>query len=128
MNFRFLLASIVLQITSAGQEPPPIACNLKALTAAQRKELSHITGHFVDAIAGSRELPDGYSFRVDPARATLVEVANLLTLWRLCCPFYEFRIDFHGADGAMWLSITGRPGVKQYLPIDSPSLATKLPK
>ena len=43
-------------------------------------------------------------------------------------PFYEFQIDLHAADGSVWLSVKGRPGVKEYIPVDSPRLAAKLPK
>lgn len=113
---------------SSAETVPPIACNLKALTPVQRRQLDQASQRFVNAISGSRDLPDGYAFHVDPAKASLLEVAHLLDLWRRCCPFYEFRLDFHAADAGLWLSVTGRPGVKQYLPLDSPRLAAKLPK
>jgi hypothetical protein len=56
----------------------------------------------------------------------LIDVAQWLDLWRRCCPFYEFQIDYHAADGSLWLSVKGRPGVKEYIPVDSPRLASKL--
>src|SRR2546423_10618120 len=80
-----------------GQALPPIACNLKALTTDQRKQLAQVSEHVFSAITSSRDLPDGYAFRVDPAQASLMDVAQLLDLWRRCCPFYEFQIDFHAA-------------------------------
>ena len=82
----------------------------------------------ISAITASRELSDGYAFRIDPARASLMDVAQWLDLWRRCCPFYEFQIDVHAADGSVWLSVKGRPGVKEYIPVDSPRLAAKLKK
>ena len=130
MNTNFFLIPIVA--VSAWIAPaatdPPIACNLKALTAQQRKQLEQIGEHVISAISSSRELNDGYAFRVDPAKASLMDVTRWLDLWRRCCPFYEFRIDFHAADATVWLSVEGRPGVKEYIPIDSPLLAAKLPK
>ena len=107
---------------------PPIACNLKALTSEQRKQLGQVGEHVISAITASRELSDGYAFHVDPAKASLTDVAHWLDLWRRCCPFYEFRIDFHAADASVWLSVKGRPGVKEYIRVDSPRLAAKLPK
>ena len=107
---------------------PPIACNMKALTLEQRKFLSQRGEHVISAIISTRELNDGYAFRVDPAKATLIDVAQWLELWGRCCPFYEFRIDYHAANSNIWLSVTGRPGVKEYLPVDSPQLAAKLPR
>ncbi|HEV2444944.1 MAG TPA: hypothetical protein VGS58_03445 [Candidatus Sulfopaludibacter sp.] len=131
MNIRKMhLAAVALVSAALSAQPaePPIACNMKALTAAQRKDLSATGERMSGAITASRELADGYAFHLDPARATIVDVAQWLDLWRRCCPFYEFRIDYHAADAGIWLSVTGRPGVKDYLPIDSPRLAAKLPK
>jgi hypothetical protein len=130
MNTNFLLAAIL--VVSAGYSlattDPPIASNLKALTSQQRKQLEQIGEHVISAISTSRDLNDGYAFRIDPTKASLMDVTRWLDLWRRCCPFYEFRIDFHAADATIWLSVEGRPGVKEYIPIDSPRLAAKLPK
>lgn len=82
----------------------------------------------ISAITASQELGDGYAFRVDPAKASLMDVAQWLELWRRCCPFYAFQIDVHAADGSVWLSVKGRPGVKEYISVDSPRLAAKLKK
>jgi hypothetical protein len=124
-SIAFLLASAW---TLSAETLPPIACNMKGLTAEQRKQLDKLSDHVVSAITTSRDLPGGYAVRVDPTRASLMDVAQLLDVWRRCCPFYEFQIDFHAADGNIWLSVKGRPGVKEYIPIDAPRLAAKLPK
>lgn len=114
--------------TISAETVPPIACNLKALTSEQRKQLGQVGEHVISAITASRELSDGYAFHVDPQKASLMDVAQWLELWRRCCPFYDFQIDFHAADAGLWLSVKGRPGVKEYIPVDSPRLAAKLPK
>jgi hypothetical protein len=128
MNVRRLLLTTALIVsTCAGETDPPIACNMKALTSQQRKQLTQLGQHVISAIDSSRELKHGYTFHVDPAKASLKEVAEWLDVWRRCCPFYEFQIDFHAADASLWLAVKGRPGVKEYIPFDSPLLATKLP-
>jgi len=99
----------------SAETPPPIACNLKALTSEQRKSLDRVGEHVISAITATRELTDGYAFLVDPSKASVTDVA-----------FYEFQVDLHGADATLWLSVKGRPGVKEYIPIDSPRLAAKL--
>jgi hypothetical protein len=125
----FLAATLAASIaTLPAATDPPIACNMKALTSEQRKYLGQRAERVISAIASVRELNDGYAFHVDPLKASLMDVAQWLDLWRRCCPFYEFRIDYHAADGDVWLSVTGRPGVKEYLPLDSPLLAAKLPE
>jgi hypothetical protein len=126
----FLLAAVLAggACTMLGQTLPPIACNLKALTSQQRKQLEQTGEHVISAITASRDLNDGYAFHIDSAKASLIDVAQWLELWRRCCPFYEFQVDFHAADASLWLSVKGRPGVKEYIPVDSPRLAAKLPK
>src|SRR5579872_2265615 len=124
-NLRFVAILVGCSCLLGAESVPPIACNLKALTSEQRQELGRIGQHVISAISNSRELDDGYSFRIDPAKASLIDVAQWLDLWRRCCPFYEFQIDLHAADGGMWLSVKGRPGVKEYIAVDSPRLATK---
>ena len=131
MKIKMLLLAAVLtgySWTILGDTVPPIACNLKALSSEQRKQLDQVGAHVISAIAESRELKGGYAFRVDPAKASLIDVAQWLDLWRRCCPFYEFEIDLHGADASVWVSVKGRPGVKEYIRVDSPRLAAKLPK
>lgn len=132
MNTKSLLSLALVLLAAvaaaAPQSEPPIACNLRALTSVQRKELNAVGEHAISAIVASRELADGYAFHIDPTRASIQDVAQWLDLWRRCCPFYEFQIDFHAADASLWLSVKGRPGVKEYIPIDSPRLAAKLPK
>jgi hypothetical protein len=127
---KFLLAAILAASawTLPAATDPPIACNMKALTSEQRKQLGQLGERVISAITSSRELNDGYAFRVDPAKASLMDVARWLDVWRRCCPFYEFQIDYSAADGNVWLSVKGRPGVKEYLPVDSPRLAAKLPR
>jgi hypothetical protein len=125
-----LLTALFAGVTwsSPAETVPPIACNMKALTSEQRMELRQRGERVISAITASRELYDGYTFRVDPAKASLIEVAQWLDIWRRCCPFYEFQIDLHGADASVWLSVKGRSGVKEYIRVDSPRLARKLPK
>ena len=126
----FLLTAILagLAWTLQAETVPPIACNLKALTSEQRTQLGKAGERVISAITASRELSDGYAFRIDPTKASLPDVAHWLDLWLRCCPFYEFQIDFHAADASVWLSVKGRPGVKEYIAVDSPRLAAKLPK
>jgi len=115
-----LLAAVVVSAADV-----PIACNLKALTPSQRKELGRLADLAVNAVTDSKELADGYSFQL---KLPISEVAGWVDLWRRCCPFYEFQVDVHGADGTIWLSLRGRPGVKEYFPIDAPRLAARLKK
>ena len=76
----FLLAAVLAGDvwTIPDDTVPPIACNMKALTLQQRKQLGQTGEHVISAITASRELIDGYAFRVDPAKASLMDVAQWL--------------------------------------------------
>lgn len=102
MNTKTVILPAILAL-SAGATDPPIACNMKALTSEQRKQLGQLGEKVISAITASREMSDGYAFRVDPAKASLMDVAQWLDVWRRCCTFYEFQIDFHAADCNLWL-------------------------
>ena len=131
MNTKPFLLTVILAASAwafQAKTLPPIACDWKALTSQQRKQLEQLAEHVTSAMTASRELRDGYAFHVDPQKASLMDVAEWLDVWRRCCPFYEFQIDFHAADASIWLAVKGRPGVKEYIPLDSPRLAKKLPK
>src|SRR5437867_1223714 len=52
--------------TAGGQAAPraevPFACNLKALTRAERKRYDQLVQLLAQSVAEQRELPDGYAF------------------------------------------------------------------
>src|SRR4051794_28477002 len=94
LKHKFILPALLLTWAFscvAQTKPVPIACNLKALTAEQRKELHRFSEQIVSAVVGSREMDDGYAFQVDAARLSAVQLAECIELWRKCCPFTNFR-------------------------------------
>jgi hypothetical protein len=62
-----------------------------------------------------RELPDGYALRLPPDATTIREAAEWMTLDRLCCPFFTFTLRIEREGAAVWLELTGREGVKDFM-------------
>ena len=62
-----------------------------------------------------RELPDGYAFELPNESDVLLTVAQFVALERLCCPFFGFGIEVEREGGSVWLSLTGREGVKRFI-------------
>jgi hypothetical protein len=93
----------------------PFACNMSAIPPEERGR--HIAA--IEAVFGAaqeiRELPDGYSFRLPNETAMLLQVADFLAKERLCCPFFGFGLQLEPEGGALWLSLTGREGVKPFI-------------
>ncbi len=93
----------------------PFACNMSAIPPEERGQ--HVAA--IEAVFGAaqeiRELPDGYSFRLANETALLLKVADFLAKERLCCPFFGFGLRIEPDGGAVWLSLTGREGIKPFI-------------
>jgi hypothetical protein len=119
MNQHLILASLVLACACWAQSPAtPFACNLKAFTPAERADWRKELNHVMLSVSAIRELADGYSFKIDPHRASFVDLAQWIELERKCCPFFSFELGMHGEDGGIWLNLRGRPGVKEFIAAD----------
>ncbi len=107
--------AILTQLNAVGGlQPQPLACNLKALTSAQRAEHAKRSLLLFSSVRERRQLANGFSFRLDsPGLLPLDEAARWIDLERRCCPFLHFGLDVDPA--ATWLRLTGPPGVKEFL-------------
>lgn len=133
-----LLAFAVMPAAKApAQVPPgpgvavthsPFYCNLKAFQPEERKRWRQLIEALHAATVTVRELPDGYSLRLDPRRMSFSAAAEWIALERKCCPFFDFELDLHSHDGAVWLALKGREGVKQFILSDFTGLQDKLAK
>jgi hypothetical protein len=93
----------------------PIACNLNALDREQRRRHQSLSAQLRAAVQETRELPDGYSFRLPSDEATIQMTAEWIMLERRYCPFIAFGLEVGREGGPLWLSLTGREGVKAFL-------------
>ena len=91
----------------------PLGCNAKALTPAEGARSQELMQALVAAAEDTRELPDGYAFRM-PA-ASWMKAAEWVSLERRCCPFFTFALEQTRDEGPVWLRITGPDGVKAFL-------------
>jgi hypothetical protein len=96
----------------------PIACNLNALDREQRRRHQSLSAQLRAAVQETRELPDGYSFRLPSDEATIQRTAEWIVLERRCCPFIAFGLEAGRENGPLWLSLTGREGIKPFLKIE----------
>jgi hypothetical protein len=132
MNILFVavlsLSAICLAASnaSADQAQPPLssqtehesrfACNAFALSPDLRKRhFEELGPALLKLTKSTRELPDGYEFELPADDKTY----QLLTEWafqeRLCCPFFDISLRFDREGGPLWLRLTGRPGIKEFI-------------
>jgi hypothetical protein len=116
---KLLLLMALAAVTATCFAESPFACNRAALTAQARKRHFDELGPALRARKKNvRELRDGFEFEF-PADTTSFE---LVSEWvkdeRLCCPFFEIDLRVEREGGSLWLRLTGRDGVKQFIKAD----------
>lgn len=113
--------SVRAQASSVDAQRPqsPFACNRLALTPEQRKRHFDELGPKLRSLKKNvRELQNGYEFEF-PADANTVQlVAEWAVGERACCPFFDIDMRLDREGGSLWLGLTGREGVKQFIQAD----------
>jgi len=93
----------------------PLACDLDAISASDRPRYNELRKMLAASAVGKRDLPDGIAVKIATDRMPLAQLAEWISFERKCCPFFEFKVEVAPESGPVWLSLTGRPGVKEFL-------------
>lgn len=104
--------------SSSGRSKPesPLACDRLALTPEQRKRHFDELGPMLRSLKTSvRELPNGVEFQYPSDLKTYQLVAEWAAGERVCCPFFEIDLRSEPEGGPLWLRLTGRDGVKEFI-------------
>jgi hypothetical protein len=91
---------------------------MAALSDEQRKRILVLIKQIRASGQEVRELRDGYALRLPAESATVRDVAEYITLERMCCPFFRFEMEVEQEGGPMWLRLTGREGVKEFTKLE----------
>src|SRR5437879_3308931 len=128
MLFALLITAVVALPESAGAQArsaeakrpeSPFACNRLALTPDQRKRHFDELGPRLRSLKRNvRELPNGYEFEFPADSSTVQLVAEWAAGERACCPFFDIDLRLEREGGSLWLALTGREGVKQFIQAD----------
>jgi len=97
------------------------ACNLKAISAAERPRYNELVKRVRDAMRDRTETSNGYAFKLDSKRITLLEAAEWIGMERLCCPFLTLQLSAAGNQAHWVLTLTGPEGVKPLLDAEFPT-------
>jgi len=97
------------------KQETPFACDMTAIAPDQRgAHLATIESLF-HSVAEVVEVANGYRFRLPNDAEVLQRAVHFIALERLCCPFFGFSLEVEPEGGALWLSLTGREGVKPFI-------------
>ena|ERR1700691_2496629 len=117
MKLLFLLAVFALAAPSFTESP--FACNRAALTAqARKRHFDELSPALRARKKSIRELHDGFEFEFPNDTATFQMVSEWVDGERLCCPFFDIDVHVEREGGMLWLRLTGREGVKQFIRAD----------
>lgn len=106
----FLMALVPFGAFAA---PERFACNATALDPTERARYGELSSALKEAAQEKSEIAKGYAFRF-PA-ASLLTVAEWVSLERRCCPFFTFALEQSRDSGPVWLKVTGPKGVKEFI-------------
>jgi len=97
------------------QQAPGFYCNLKSLTPEERERHHQLTEEIAQAKMETKELADGYAFRLEAGKVSLGDLADWVSAERKCCPFFDFEISVGRDGGPLWLKLRGAEGVKEFM-------------
>jgi hypothetical protein len=102
------------------ETPRVIFCNLKAIEAAERPRYNDLVKRIRAAIRERNSREDGYAYQLDGTGISLPEVAEWMSMERLCCPFLTIQVSAVGNQEDWALTLTGPIGVKSLLDLEFP--------
>jgi hypothetical protein len=120
MTFRELVAAQPPNSAAQTQRESPFACDTMAFTPEVRKRHFQELGPTLRSLRkGVRELTDGYEFEFAADQNTFQLVTEWAIQERLCCPFFDIDVRLDREGGPLWLRLTGREGVKDFIRVDA---------
>ena len=102
-----------------------LACDLSAFSDSEREAHIADSQHLFAQVRSVRELPMGLALQLPNDSDTLVNAARFMADERRCCPFFHFTLELEPEGGPLWLALTGREGVKQFLQTEFAELMSK---
>lgn len=91
----------------------PIACDMTALSAAERHRYDALRPRVLNALDGVEETPTSFRLRIG-ASGPIAEVAEWMQLEHRCCAFLDITLSLNG-DGTSWIEIGGSAAMKAFL-------------
>ena len=100
----------------AAKKDSPFACDRLALTPAERtRHFEELAPALLARKTAVRELPNGYALTFPSDSKTYSMLTEWIEQERRCCPFFDFDLRVAREGGPLSMSVTGRPGAKDFL-------------
>ncbi len=113
MRHAVLLVLTASALTFA-DELPPIACQVKALTALEHRVHEAATQRLLRQVLEVKEQPTGYAWRLPVA--AIADAPLWVEQEQKCCPFLLLALRFVPRDGELWVDASSAdPRAKVFL-------------
>lgn len=91
----------------------PIACDMTALSIAERRRYDELRPHVLSRIEEVRQTPTGFQMRIGSS-ARVGDIAEWIEMERRCCAFLDIRLALNN-DGTTWVELGGSVAIKEFL-------------
>ena len=91
----------------------PIACDMTALSAAERQRYDSLRPRVLGAVDRVDETATGFRLRIGSS-ASIAAIGEWTDMERRCCPFLDIDVSLE-ADGTTWIQIGGSAAIKAFL-------------
>ena len=98
---------------SSCRESEELVCNLTSPELRKRKET--VLENLKRQILEKKEMSNGFAFRFPGSDVVMDELTAFIKTERECCRFFTFDLSVSGDKSKIWLSLTGAPGVKDFI-------------
>jgi hypothetical protein len=98
----------------------PIACDMTALSAAERQRYDTLRQLVLKAVRDVGSTAIGFCLRVD-GTVSAANIAEWMTLEHRCCPFLTLRLAL--AEDGTWVEMGGSAAIKEFLRDEFSTLA-----
>jgi len=99
--------------TGSKPSPQPIACDMTALSAAERQRYDVLRRAVMSSIEHVTASSTAFHLRLRES-ASLPQTAEWMTLEHRCCPFLTLEIALKD-DGTSWIAIGGSEAIKAFV-------------
>ncbi|HEX2912408.1 MAG TPA: hypothetical protein VH186_16490 [Chloroflexia bacterium] len=109
------MSKITVEVAEPTRDEPVFACDMTAIEPAERKEHAENISQLFGLAKTIEERPDGYAVEFDLDSEILMWAVRFISLERLCCPFFGFRIELKPKASTFWLNLYGPHGIKPFI-------------
>ena len=91
------------------------ACDLSALTDAQRERHLDVSRQMLGSKQAVVELMDGYRLQFSDDPGNYLLIGEFMSMEHRCCPFFRLALEVEPDAESIWLRVSGEDGVKDFI-------------